>query len=122
MSAGVDDQVLSVRTRSLLHSMAFLTQGIDVPGEHLSSGVASSVWPHPSVTPVTMDDIFRVRYSKDKPDGRGVSVQHRGYWFYIPDGDPTSKRTFFLLTEAFRFTLEHGPDEAPVLTLPVGAR
>jgi hypothetical protein len=113
-------ETLSLQTRSLLHGMAFLSQGIDVPAEHLAAGVASPGWPHSSLESVPMDDLFRIWHSKEEPEDASVAVRHRGYWFYVRDDDATSKRTFFLITEVFRLTLTHDASAAPVLTLPVG--
>jgi hypothetical protein len=111
---------LYLRTRSLLHGLAFLSQGIEIPFDHLAAGVAAEIWPHASIDPVAMDDIFRVHSAASRPEGASVAVRHRGRWFYLRDDDEPSKRTFFLITEAFRLTLEHDSRAAPVLTLPVG--
>ncbi len=116
----VDHDHLTLRTRSLLHGMAFLSQGVRVPPQHLADGTAASGWPHPSVTPVPMDDIFQVWYSAKRPDNASVAVRHRGYWFYMRDDDIQSKNMFFLIVEAFRLALEHSSDQSPVLTIPVG--
>jgi hypothetical protein len=43
-----------------------------------------------------------------------------GIWFYIADGDQTSKSTFLLLGNLFRLQAGDVEDVKPVLTLPVG--
>ena len=55
-----------------------------------------------------------------RPSGAAFAVRHRGHWFYIDDGDQTTKSTFLLLGSLF--TLQAGDVEEvkPVLTLPVG--
>lgn len=110
---------LHVRTRSVLHAMAFLSQGVTVPPEQLAAGLAISTTPHGSTDPAFMNDIFRVWHSSEKPEHASAMVRHRGYWFYIKDNDETTRRTFFLITHALRFILEQGSQKTPVLTLPV---
>lgn len=119
--AGLDAGQLAIRTRSLLHALTFLSQGIDVPPEDAQSGRASSPWPHPSVQPVPMDDLFHVRYSEEEPEDASIAVQFRDHWYYISATDVASRRTFLLISEAFRFSLESNSDDAPTLTFPVGA-
>jgi len=116
----IDGKQLAVRTRSLLHTLSFLSQGIDVPADDVASGAAAWPWPHASVKPVPMGDIFQVRHSPKKPDNASLAVQFRDSWFYISDSDEVSKRTFLLVSEAFRFTLEGNAEKGPTLTLPVG--
>ena len=113
------DQALVISTRSLLQSMAFLSQGVEVPPEHVSSGIVQSLWLHPSTDPARMEDVFQVEYSKEQPDNASVAVQHRGYWFYIRDNDVVSKRSFSLIAHALRFIFEANANAGPVLTLPV---
>ena len=116
----IDRQHLAIRTRSLLHTLSFLSQGIEVPQKDIDSGVAAWPWPHSSVKPVPMGDIFQVRYSDKKPDNASLAVKHRKGWFYISNTDDVTKRTFLLVAEAFRFTLESNSDKGPTLTFPVG--
>jgi hypothetical protein len=99
--------------------MAFLSQGVEVPLAHASGSLAPSVWPHTSVDSVPMDDLFRVHASFQEPEDASLAVRHRGTWFSIRDSDHATKRTFFMITEAFRLALEHDVGRAPILTLPV---
>jgi len=114
-----EDNALYVRTRSVLHSMAYLSQGVTVPPEDLASGVAVSPWPDQTIDPTRLNDIFRVYWSKKRPKDASVAVQHRGHWFYVRDNDAATRRTFFLVTHALRFILEQNSSSGPVLTLPV---
>ena len=114
----IDGSHLLLRTRSLLHTMAFLSQGVDIPPEHLA---VTSKSPELANSSAPMDDLFRVWHSKERPSDASVAVRHRDHWFYIRDTDEVTKRTFFLITQIFRFALEHDASGAPVLTLPVGS-
>jgi hypothetical protein len=116
----IDGYQLAIRTRSLLHTLSFLSQGIEVPPDDLASGEAAWPWPHASVKPVPMGDIFKVRQSPKKPENASLAVKFKDAWFYISDSDEVSKRTFLLISEAFRFTLESNVEQGPTLTFPVG--
>jgi len=113
------DQVLEISTRSLLQSLVFLSQGVEVPPEHVSSGVVRSHWLDSSKAQASMADVFQIWYSKDRPDNASVEVQHRGYWYFIRDSDVVSKRTFSLIALTLRFIFEAETGAGPVLTLPV---
>ena len=108
-----------MRTGSLLRAIIYLSQGIAVPEEHIEQGLTLREWP-PGSPGRAIDDIFKTSVSERRPNAR-LSARHRGYWFYIPDDDLTSRFTFFHLAELFRLGLATGETQAaPVLTLPVG--
>jgi hypothetical protein len=112
---------LSIRTGSLLRALTYLSQGIDVPEEHVEQGLVTREFP-PGSPGTAINDIFDVRASKRKPDA-SLAVQHRGYWFYVAEEDLDSRFTFYHIAELFRLGLAPGSAQtAPVLTLPVGGR
>jgi hypothetical protein len=114
-----EQSAINVRTGSLLRAIIYLSQGIAVPEEHVEQGLTSREWP-PGSPGRVIDDIFKTSVSKRRPNAQ-LSARHRGYWFYIPDDDLTSRFTFFHLAELFRLGLATGETQAaPVLTLPVG--
>ena len=62
-----------------------------------------------------------IRVSAEPAEGAFLSVEHRGYWFYIDDRDLGSKRTLGLLTSLVRLSISAGgAQNVPVLTLPIG--
>ena len=108
-----------VRARSLLGAIIYLSQGVKVPDKHLEQGLTPREWP-PGNVGIDISDLFQVRFSKSNPN-TDLAVQHRGYWFYIPDTDFASRYTFFTLSGLVRLGLSQtAAQEAPVLTLPVG--
>lgn len=115
----LDGRELSVRTRSLLQTLSFLSQGIEVPPDD-GTTIPGSQSPHASVDPRFMDGFFRVWFSQQEPEHASLAVPYGEGWFYIRDSDAASKRTFLLVSEAFRFTLEGNADQAPTLAFPVG--
>ena len=118
-------ETLDLETRSLLQVLFFVAQGVDVPREHLTSGVAPRTndfngglfnWQQ------VMGGLFRVCSvkSKKKPECAQVAVQYKGYWYYIDERDRDTKATFALLLEVSRLELESTKTKAPILTLPLG--
>lgn len=110
---------IQVRTRALIGALVYLSQGVDVPEAHVEQGLTTAEWP-PESPGLNMSDFFRMQVSETAPDAQ-LAVQHRGYWFYIPDSDIASRYVFYHLAGLFRLGLSQtAPQEAPVLTLPVG--
>jgi hypothetical protein len=118
---------LDLETRSLLQVLYFVSQGIDVPTEHLQCKVAPMTktfdggmfdWQQ------VMDGLIRVRSvkSRKRPPCAHVAVQYKDYWFYIDERDHDSKSTFSLLLEVSRLELGSTKSQAPILTLPLGGR
>jgi len=108
-----------VRTRSLLGAIIYLTQGVNIPEAHFKQGLTPREWP-PGNVGIDISDLFQVRFSGTNPN-TDLAVQHRGYWFYIPDTDFASRYTFFTLSQLVRLGLSQtSAQEAPVLTLSVG--
>ncbi len=114
---------LGVSTRSLLGTLFYLSQGIDIPTNHIEQGLVT----------VTRDadnnlfdwsqltgDLFRVRSSSSRPAEAAIAVPYRGHWFYVEDADLESKSSFSLLLELFNMSAEVPSGAAPALTLPIG--
>jgi len=114
-----DRDSIIVRTRSLLGAIVYLSQGVTVPDEHIKQGLTPREWP-PGNSGIDIEDLFQIRFSESNPN-TDLAVQHRGYWFYIPDTDFASRYTFFTLSGLVRLGLSQtSAQEAPVLTLSVG--
>jgi hypothetical protein len=121
---------LELVPRSLLQVLYYLAHGVEVPAEHLASGVAKAtlepdgrVFDWHQVT----DGLFTVKAAcgKKPPRSANVAVRYRGYWFYIDDTDDATKNNFLLLRPARQLDLgasagQRRAPEGPVLTLPVG--
>ena len=104
-----------IDTRSVADALGFLTQGVEIPEEHLEEGITF----RENVEATGIADFFRVRVSEDKPDAT-LAVKHRGYWFFVAETDLRSRATFQVLAEIVRLQFTPGPGQTPVLTLPVG--
>jgi len=116
-------KVVNMTTRSLLNTLAYLTQGVEVPEEHTKAGITVEDWPPRGKAEGISADIssfFRVVYSVSEPDAT-LRVRYRGHWFYIAETDLASRHTFLLISELFRLQLsDQKSSGAPVLTLAVG--
>ncbi|MCA9072292.1 MAG: hypothetical protein KDA84_25370, partial [Planctomycetaceae bacterium] len=117
---------LKLEPRSVYGAMNYLSHVIDVPEKHYVEGLVPVTYT-PDGLPFDWHevngDLFRVHVQKCKPRNAYVAVKYRGYWFYIPDDHLSSKATFVLLLGLIQLQAGGGEvGEAPVLTLPVGAR
>jgi hypothetical protein len=110
---------LILSTRSVLGTMAYLAQGVNIPVEHVAAGMVSNV--EDELTTGIISDLFQVKVQKEKPHHAGLVVPYKGYWFYIDETDISSKRTMGVLNSLVRLKIEAGSTQnVPVLTLPVG--
>jgi hypothetical protein len=117
---------LHVMARSTAQVYFYLSNGVEVPPEHLNCGVVRSpvdaegrVFDGRALT----SGLFEVHSSKGHrpPTTAYVAVKYRGYWYYIDDRDQDSKATFALVLQLSRLDFgRFSPRPGPVLTLPAG--
>jgi hypothetical protein len=117
--------VLDLETRSLLQVLFFVSQGVQVPAEHLECGIATRTRDYNGQDfdwQQVLGGLFRVCcvQSKRPPKCAHIAIQYKGYWFYIDERDLETKSTFALLLEVSRLELESKKGNAPILTLPLG--
>ncbi len=114
---------LTVRTRSLLGVMYFLSQGVTPPVRHeeehrvtVTRNADGSYFDWKEIT----GDLLQIKSQDSYPWDAFVKVRYRGTWFYIDDSDLNSKTTFGLLS--YLFYLQAGGIESigPVTTLSIG--
>jgi len=114
---------LTFVTRSLMGTLYYLSQGVQVPEEHVRQGWVTvtrradgTVFDWREVT----GGLFEIKVQRERPEHAFVGVLYRDHWFYIDDSDLESKTTFGLLN--LLFSLQSGSTKlvSPVLTLPVG--
>jgi hypothetical protein len=107
--------------RSFIGVMTFLAQLVEVPDEHVRSGVVHITLDKngkPFDWRLISGGMFRVRASSSEPDHAYIKVQHRGYWFWIDDYDIEAKGTYTLLSQLFSLQAASDKIQAPVLTIP----
>jgi hypothetical protein len=120
----VSKRGLSVRMRSLMGLMFYLSHAVEVPQEDIDSGkVMTTVDADGNVFDWTKNasgKMLKILCSKAPPADAFVSTYHRGHWFYIADNDLHSKSTFMFVS--YLFNLQAGEASAsavaPLLTIP----
>ena len=103
----------------------YLSNGVEVPSEHLECGVAK---PTSDADGKPMDGreltrgLFEVHACKGHkpPPTAYVAIKNRGYWYYIDDRDQASKSTLALVLQLSRLDFRTQKATGPILTLPVG--
>lgn len=134
-----ESDALRLRPRSLMGVLYLLSQGVEVPPEHLRQGLVTLTdpgaelpaewsggcppqpwsagldWPR-----TVLADLFTVRTSPRRPNDAFVAVRHRGHWFYVPDCDLESKSTFALLVQLFALQSGDPKERASAVVLSLG--
>jgi hypothetical protein len=123
--AGPPRADLEISTRSTAQVWYYLANGVEVPSEHLESGVAiSRITPDgmPFDSRAVTAGLFAVHTcaGHKPPKCAYVAVRHRGYWYYIDDRDQASKATLALVLGVSRLDFARLQPAAPFLTLPLG--
>ncbi|HBI21470.1 MAG TPA: hypothetical protein DDY37_02605 [Legionella sp.] len=89
-----------VETRTVLGLLFYLSKGVDVPKKDIINKQARMTY-YPDGTVFDWREVthgmIHVLSSESKPTNASVSVFYRGSWFYIPEGDFSSKETLNLL-------------------------
>jgi len=122
LAADTEDAI-TVRTRTILQMMIFLSKGVQVPEEHAARGLAVQT-PGPDGVPfdwpLVTRGLFHVCVQKKRPKQAALAVLYRGYWYSIDDTDQRSKSTLALIQALLNLQLAEPQRAGPVLTLPVG--
>ena len=116
-------QVISIRTRSIMSMLFYLSQRVEVPPPHEEAGWVT-------VTRGTDQNrfdwgqtpggaLFTVHSSTDRPRAAYLAVPYRGHWFYIDNHDLESKSTFMLISQLFNLQAGDVKSVGPALTIPV---
>lgn len=118
---------VALQSRSIYEMMYYLSQGVQVPTEHMRRGLVTITQDHAGNVydwSGMLGDLFQVQVSRFKPRDAYLAVPYRGYWYYVADSDLETKSTFSLLQELFNLQVRGGAGEQslPVLTLGVGGR
>jgi len=101
-----DEKRLTLRSRTLLGMIFFLSQGVEVPERDQDKGLVTVTknldgsefdW-----EPITKY-LLRVHFSESKarPANAYVACRYRGKWFYVDDCDKESKSTFMLMSQIY---------------------
>ena len=108
---------IRLETRSLFDLFQIAAASVDVPEEHVESGVAQQLPP-----PGPVGQSIQIRRSKGRPDGAIAEVRHHGWWYSIDATDTASKLTFRIVESLISVRIADTVDHlkaTPVLTVPV---
>jgi hypothetical protein len=112
---------VTLRVRSLLTLMTFLSQGIQMPRSQAQTDAALEGDPAAapedggaSLAPV------RIHSGSRRPVDAFIAVRYQDNWFYVERSDETSKQAFSLLTYLFQLQAPEASKSAPILTVPTG--
>ena len=109
---------ITIRIRSLLTMMGFLSRGIEIPAAHLEEKrVEDMISP---VDPEFRSLLFplKIHSSVERPVDASVAVRHHDHWFYIKHSDHMSKQAFGLLTYLFQMQSPQAQTLGPMITVP----
>jgi hypothetical protein len=111
------EPAIRLETRSLFDLFQIAAASVEVPEEHVESGMAHRLPP-----PGPVGRSIQIRRSRDRPDGAVVAGRHHGWWYSIDGTDAASKLTFriveSLISVRIADTVNH-LKTTPVLTVPV---
>jgi hypothetical protein len=117
------DDTIYLNLRSVLQIMTFLSKGVQVPEDHILSGIAPTTR-FPDGTPFDWTPItaghFAVRACKHRPRDAEVAIHYRGYWFYIAPDDVNSRAALAILEILFGLQESDERSRGPLLTIPLG--
>ena len=111
---------VTVRVRSLLALMGFLSRGVEIPVAHIEEKRIEEM-----ILPVDLElrsllFPLRIHSQVDKPIDTFVAVRHYDHWFYITHSDHRSKQAFGLLTYLFQMQAPQAQTLGPMITVPTG--
>ncbi|MHC4444699.1 MAG: hypothetical protein ACYTA5_19045, partial [Planctomycetota bacterium] len=123
-AAGHDrDDRLVISTRSLLGTLFYIAQAVEIPKLHRQLGmvtVTRDEHGEPFDWSQIMGDLIRIHSQIVPPLNAAVAIRYKDHWFYINEADLQSKATFALLMQMFELQAGKEATVAPVLTLPIG--
>lgn len=111
---------ITIKLRSLLTLMGFLSHGVEVPNEHMQEKFVEH---NATVTKIENNDLFvplNIHHSAEKPENAFVAIEYQDYWFYIDHSDHISKQAFGLLTYLYMLQAPQAPGGLPLITIPAG--
>jgi hypothetical protein len=115
-----DDQELALITRSMLEILVDLSSTIEVPQGDVARGAVTPVRHFENDDTEGYEPLIRVRSGAAAPDDAFVSIQYRGTWFWIDDGDYASKGIFSFVMMIFSLMDTAAPRGQPIVTVPAG--
>jgi hypothetical protein len=107
---------IQLRTRSLYDIFSIAAASVDVPEEHIQSGLAPRL-----AAAGSAGQSIRIQGSKSCPRSAMIAVKRHGWWYFIDGTDTRSKVTFRLIEALMSVRMAEAVEQraTPVLTVPV---
>ncbi len=109
---------ITMRVRSLLVLMGFLSGGVEIPSVHAEEKRAENVTPIADAEYWSLMFPLKIHSSVERPTDAFVAVRHHDHWFYIKHSDHLSKQDFSLLTYLFQMQSPQAQTLGPMITVP----
>ena len=108
------EDAVDLETPSAMEIIEAAGLGVQVPGAHLTDGVARP-------TAASVHPFIVIHSSRDRPSHATVAVRHRDWWFFVDERDARSKQAFIVLRTLIGLRLDEAASgqAVPVLTVPV---
>jgi hypothetical protein len=105
---------IAILSRSIIRIMSELSTNVDVPPEHLASGIAPTLGDSDATVEATQ---FQVHSSSNRPSDAFTAVCYEGRWFWIDKTDFRSKRTMGYLLVLLALSDTGAKENLPVITI-----
>ena len=115
---GRNPDEVTVRVRSLLALMGFLSRGIEIPDTHIEEKRVEEMIYTVDTELRSLLFPLRIYSSVERPADAFVSVRHHDHWFSIKHSDHMSKQAFSLLTYLFQMQAPQAQTLGPMITVP----
>lgn len=109
-----------VASRSLLATLFYLAQAVEIPEGHRETGWAVRTFDEDGELfdwSELTGKLLRIGTSPERPENAYAAVRYQGEWFYIDRAWTTSKSTFILLTYLFSLQDTGESGQGPLLTI-----
>jgi hypothetical protein len=113
---GKESEGMAISTRSTMDLIEIMRASVEVPEDHVQSGIALS---YPPLGLAGKG--VHIRLAEERPINASVAVSYGGYWFFIDRADQRTKMAFRNLRTLWEISIASAAAQqpAPVLTLPV---
>lgn len=109
-----DPGELTMGTRSMLQILGALSDGVDIPEEHLQRRLVPPITDQPGGVP----PLLHIHSGDSRPDDVFASVPYEDAWFWIENSDWMSKRTFVSIMFLFSLADTGEQEDLPLITIP----
>lgn len=111
---------IALLTRSMLQMMITLSTLIEVPEIHVQKGLTKSIENRPGTEEEKLGQLIHIESGQEAPGNAFASVKYLDHWFWINEGDFSSKRTFTFLMLLFSMMENEKSEGLPLITIPAG--